>query len=46
MIVTVAVMLTLIIMVAINHILELYFQHDTIAIDVCILIGYFMYLFL
>lgn len=41
----VTIIVTLII-VAINHILELYFQHDTIAIDVCILIGYFMYLFL
>lgn len=41
----IAMILTLII-VAINHILELYFQHDTIAIDVCISIGYFIYLFL
>ena len=40
-----AIIITLILL-AINHVLELYFQHDVIAIDVCIGIGYLMYLFL
>lgn len=40
-----AIIITLIIL-ALNHVLQLYFHHDVIAIDVCIGIGYLMYLFL
>lgn len=36
----------ILILLAINHVLQLYFQHDVVAIDVCIGIGYLMYLFL
>ena len=36
----------ILILLAINHVLQLYLQHDVVAIDVCIGIGYLMYLFL
>ena len=34
------------VILALNHVLQIYFQHDAIAIDICIGIGYLMYLFL
>ena len=40
-----AIIITLI-SLAINHVLQLYIQHDVIAIDICIGIGYLMYIFL
>lgn len=36
----------ILILLALNHVLQLYFQHDVVAIDVCIGIAYLMYLFL
>lgn len=41
----IGIIITLLIL-AINHVLQIYFQHDVIAIDACIGIGYLMYLFL
>lgn len=38
--------IVLLALLAMNHILELYIQHDAVAIDACIAIGYLMYLFL
>lgn len=36
----------ILILLAVNHVLQLYFQHDVVAIDICIGTGYLMYLFL
>lgn len=41
----IGIIITLLIL-ATNHVLQIYFQHDAIAIDICIGIGYLMYLFL
>ena len=40
-----AIIITLILL-ALNHVLEIYFQHDSFAIDLCIGLGFILYMFI